>query len=228
MAPLITQKPREEGLDEPILAILTRYVSRPTAHSIVKLAQRRVPGGDGPLDRKLACAMLDPIEKHLRLYVEESETRFECIAAIRAIVGAPVSLGPVLPRARKVILEIRGENDIARARTSSREIAVQAGFTVPGQTRLVTAVSELSRNIVQYAREGTVELETTVDPVGVEITARDDGPGISNLEEVLAGHYKSKLGMGLGLRGVKRLAQRFEIKTGPGKGTAVTAFLKVL
>jgi serine/threonine-protein kinase RsbT len=228
VATLIAYKPKLPALLEPMLAVLTRYVSPPTAHSIVKLAQQRVPGGGGLFDRRLARAMLEPIEKHLGLYVVDQSTRLECIVALRALLDRPGSGEPELPRESRVTLEIRSEEDVARARTASREIAVQAGFSVTGQTRLVTCVSELARNIVQYAREGRIELETAADSAGVEITAHDDGPGIANVEEVLAGRYRSKLGMGLGLRGVKRLAQRFEIKTGHKKGTVVTAFLEVV
>jgi serine/threonine-protein kinase RsbT len=216
------------GLLGPILAVLTRYVSPPTAHSIAKLAQRRVPGGEGPFDKKLACAMLEPIEKQLRLYVEDPKKRVECIVALRALLAVPAAAEAHAPPISRVTLHIRAEEDITRARTAARDLAAQAGFTANGQRRVVTAVSELVRNVAQYAREGHVELEAVSEPPGIEIFAQDDGPGIPNLAEVLKSNYKSKLGMGLGLRGVKRLAQRYEVKTGAGRGTTVTAFLKVL
>ncbi len=97
-----------------------------------------------------------------------------------------------------------------------------------GQTRLMTAVSELARNIIQYAGEGQLDLTPTSTPPGVEIVAKDRGPGIPNLDRIMAGNYRSRLGMGLGLRGVKRLAERFDVRTGAGQGTVVSALFKVI
>jgi serine/threonine-protein kinase RsbT len=167
--------------------------------------------------------MLEAIEHHLRLYVDDPVKRRHCGSALRALVDGGVD-API----EHVALEIRSEDDIGHARIAARELAAGRGFSAGGQTRLVTAVSELTRNIVQYARSGRLELRFLPRPGGVEITATDAGPGIANLEEIFSGKYKSKLGMGQGLLGVKRLAQSFDIKTGAGKGTTVTALFKVL
>jgi serine/threonine-protein kinase RsbT len=207
--------------------VLTRYVSPPTARSIVKLARRRTPGAEAELDGATVRAMLGGIERHLSLYVDDPAKQKECAEALRAAVDSgsmrPAAAGPV----HRVSLEIRAESDITGARTAARDLAAKLGFSSTGQTRVVTAVSELARNIVQYTREGRVELRPTSTPPGIVIVAEDRGPGIPNLDDIFAGKYKSKLGMGLGLRGVKRLSQRFDIKTGIGKGTTVTAFLQV-
>lgn len=125
-------------------------------------------------------------------------------------------------------MQIRVEDDIARARSEARDLGSTMAFSVVGRTRLVTAVSELARNIVLYAKEGQIELLPVASPAGITVTASDRGPGIANLEQIMVGDYKSRLGMGLGLRGVKRLADRFEIQTAPGQGTTVTFFVKVL
>jgi len=211
-------------LHEPLLGVLVRFVSMPTAQSIVKLARRRTAGGDGPIDRASLRAMLDAIEHHLRLYVEDAVARRQAGHALRALVDG----GADAP-AESFALEIRAEEDIGHARIAARELAARRGFSAGGQTRLVTVVSELTRNIVQYARAGRVELRFVSSPAaGVEVTASDNGPGIPNLEEIFSGKYKSKLGMGQGLLGVKRLAQSFDVKTAAGKGTTVTAFFRVL
>jgi serine/threonine-protein kinase RsbT len=97
---------------------------------------------------------------------------------------------------------------------------------VLGQTRLTTAVSELARNIVLYAGTGQVEVRPT-SPPGLEVVARDNGPGIANLARIMGGDYRSRHGMGLGLRGVKKLAERFDVQTAPGRGTTVTFAMKV-
>jgi serine/threonine-protein kinase RsbT len=213
---------------ERLEGILTRYVSPPTARSIVKLARRRTPGAEAGLDGPIVRAMLGGIERHLSLYVDDAAKQRECAEALRAAVESgsvrpPAAAAPV----HRVTLEIRAEGDITGARAAARELAARVGFSSSGQTRVVTAVSELARNIVQYTREGRVELRPTSTPAGIVIVAEDHGPGIPNLDDIFAGKYKSKLGMGLGLRGVKRLSQRFDIKTGVGKGTTVTAFLQM-
>ena len=100
------------------------------------------------------------------------------------------------------------------------------GYSSTGQTRLATAVSELARNIVQYAGEGEIHFLPTAAP-GIEVVAKDHGPGIPNLEQILNGTYKSRHGMGLGLRGVKRLGDRFEVQTAAGRGTTVSFHLRV-
>jgi serine/threonine-protein kinase RsbT len=90
----------------------------------------------------------------------------------------------------------------------------------------MTAVSELARNIVQYARSGQIVLSPRSSPPGIEIVARDAGPGIADLDAIMDGRYRSKLGMGLGLRGVKKLAERFDVHTASGRGTTVSALLR--
>ena len=85
--------------------------------------------------------------------------------------------------------------------------------------RTSTVVSELARNMILYADGGTVTVE--VDGDGIEITAKDDGPGIPHLDAVMAGRHRSRKGMGMGLRGVKKMAKRFDIITAEGEGTFI-------
>jgi serine/threonine-protein kinase RsbT len=195
----------------------------PTAHSIIKLARQRTGAFDVRLDKAQVRAMLASIEVNLRLFLEDAARRAECCAALRALVdgAAPAEAAGTLS------VPIRAEEDIARARLAARDLAIRMGFTLTGQTRLVTAVSELARNIVQYAGEGSLELKPTTSPPGITITATDRGPGIVNLEDILAGNYKSKMGMGMGLRGIKRIAQHFEVETKAGRGTTVCAVMRL-
>jgi len=95
------------------------------------------------------------------------------------------------------------------------------GFGPTDQTKIATAVSEVSRNIYVYAQVGTVSLLPLIGKKGLRIEARDRGPGIRDLRSILAGEYASRTGMGLGLRGCQRLMDRFEVETGRGKGTVV-------
>jgi serine/threonine-protein kinase RsbT len=220
------QAPRPAGTEcseSLLIGVLKRYVSAPTAHSIIKLARQRAGSFDARLDKAQVRAMLGSIELNLRLFLEDAPRRAECCAALRALAGGAEEDEAVGP----LSVAVRAEDDISRARLGARDLAVRLGFTTTGQTRVVTAVSELARNIVQYAGEGSLELEPTTSPPGLAITATDRGPGIVNLEDILAGNYKSKLGMGMGLRGIKRLAQHFEIETKAGRGTKVRAIMRV-
>jgi signal transduction histidine kinase/DNA-binding response OmpR family regulator len=120
-------------------------------------------------------------------------------------------------------MEVRYEHDVVLARQRARTIAAALKFDVQAQTRIATAVSEIVRNAFQYAGGGSIDFE--IDN-GIEkmllITVRDHGKGIQNLDEILGGKYVSKTGMGVGMIGAKRLLDRFEVQTQPGKGTIVT------
>ncbi|MFB3854744.1 MAG: ATP-binding protein [Vicinamibacterales bacterium] len=120
-------------------------------------------------------------------------------------------------------LEIRDEQDVVYARQRVRLVAGLLGFDTTGQTRLSTAVSEIARNAHQYAAGGQVELlvEGKAPPQVFCVTVRDSGPGIANLDAILAGRYRSRTGMGLGIVGAGRLMDHFHVETAPGRGTTV-------
>jgi serine/threonine-protein kinase RsbT len=120
-------------------------------------------------------------------------------------------------------IPIVAEDDVVRARSRGREICRSLGFTELNQVKVATAISELARNIFQYAGSGVVILRTLDKPRrGIEIVAKDAGAGIPDLKLVLSGSYKSKSGMGMGMLGTRRLMDQFEVETGPGKGTTIT------
>lgn len=296
--------PPPTDLSEPLLGVLTRYVSVPTAQSIVKLARQRANVTSARIDRTRLGDMLAPIERNLRLFLDDPVRVLECCATLQALAAgssapaptstpsppsspgsvrfsqgsssapssvrfpqvspsqssAPASVRfPVASRSTPLpppssalappsalvppsvrapsssrssfpalMVHLRVEDDIARARIEARELATKLGFSVVGRTRLVTAVSELARNIVLYANEGQIELTPVAVPPGLAVVARDRGPGIPNIEQIMSGNYKSQLGMGLGLRGVKQIADRFDIQTAAGQGTTVSFSLKVM
>jgi serine/threonine-protein kinase RsbT len=205
-------------------SVLARYVSAPTAQSILGVARRRTGAQSAQLSRAQLGAMLQSIEHSLTLFLADPGQAKSCRLELAALVSDPASLAA--PQA--LVMTVRVEDDIARARGEARKLSEALGFTQIGQTRLITAVSELTRNIVQYAGEGQITLRPASSPPGLEIVAQDSGPGIPNVEQILAGNYRSKLGMGLGLRGVKRISERFEIQTEAGRGTTVSALIKVI
>ncbi|AKQ67365.1 Putative SigmaB asociated two-component system sensor protein [Myxococcus hansupus] len=116
---------------------------------------------------------------------------------------------------------VRTEADASHARLAAKVMCESMGGRGYECQKVATAVSELARNQISYAGGGTIHLAPQLDPKRVlRVSAEDSGQGISDLTRVLSGTYKSKTGMGLGLLGVKRLADRFDVRTGPD-GTQV-------
>lgn len=118
---------------------------------------------------------------------------------------------------------IETEYDIVMARQTVRQFAKKAGMGIVDQTRITTAVSELFRNMYNYAGGGKVLIERG-DVEGHDaliITCIDQGPGIENLELAMSDGYTSGMGMGYGLPGTKRLVDRFEINSVVNQGTTV-------
>lgn len=116
---------------------------------------------------------------------------------------------------REITIVLTTEHDIPRARQVAREICEALGTRALTQQRLVTIVSELGRNMVLYAGGGQITLRPPLSSNRrVLVLAVDHGPGIPNLPEILAGKYKSRSGLGLGIVGTKRLADSFHIETG--------------
>ena len=123
------------------------------------------------------------------------------------------------------VIPIESDADVVAARQQAREMAGQLDLTSTDQTLLATAISEVARNITTYATRGEVELSMVRDDggrEGIRVIARDEGPGIENLDLALQDGYTSGSGLGLGLPGARRLVDDFDIETAPGQGTKVT------
>jgi signal transduction histidine kinase len=127
-------------------------------------------------------------------------------------------------RPRILTVSIRGDDDVVTVRQRARTIAATLGLDVQDQTRVSTAVSELARNVQQYAGQGqaTFEIDDALDGRYLLVVVSDRGPGIAAIDRILGGTYVSSTGMGVGLAGARRLSDRFEIDTKPGAGTTVT------
>ncbi len=115
--------------------------------------------------------------------------------------------------------------DIVTARLEGRQLAMQAGLNGSDLTVVATAISEVARNIVQYAREGEIILRVVQDGQrrGLRVEARDRGPGIPNIELAMQDGYSTGSGLGLGLPGTRRLMDEFSIQSNVGQGTCVIA-----
>ena len=119
---------------------------------------------------------------------------------------------------------IHYERDVVLVRQRARHLAALLKFDPQEQTNIATAVSEMARNVYQYASRGKVEffVEGRTAPQIFVMAVSDEGPGIADVSLILSGSYRSQTGMGLGIVGARRLMDRFQIDSEPGKGTTVT------
>lgn len=121
-------------------------------------------------------------------------------------------------------VRIQSESDIVAVRKAVRDAATRLGFRITDVTRIVTAASELTRNILRCAGSGITRWRTldTGGSVGIELTFEDKGPGIADVEQAMQEGYSTGGGLGMGLPGTKRLMDEMEIQSEVGKGTTVT------
>jgi serine/threonine-protein kinase RsbT len=120
-------------------------------------------------------------------------------------------------------IPVDNDLDIVSARMEGRNMAKELGFGVIDQARIATAISELARNIVLYTEGGEVLIEIIEenDRSGIQVTSRDQGPGIADIELVMQDGYSTQRGLGMGLPGTRRLMDEFEIESELGVGTTV-------
>jgi serine/threonine-protein kinase RsbT len=122
---------------------------------------------------------------------------------------------------------VRIDSDLAilEARQLGRSLANHAGFSSTDLAIIATAISELARNTLRYAHSGDMIISRIENGQrrGVMITATDEGPGIANISQAMTDGFSSSDGLGLGLPGVKRLMDEFEITSEVGRGTTITA-----
>jgi len=123
-----------------------------------------------------------------------------------------------------ITVPIAADADIVVARGEGRMLAGRLGFSRTDATLIATAISEIGRNILHHAGAGEVEIGRDADErrVAIVVVARDQGPGISDVQRALEEGYATGSGLGLGLPGSRRLMDEFDIDTKPGHGTTVT------
>jgi len=124
----------------------------------------------------------------------------------------------------EIRVAITSDQDIVAARQSGRALAAELGFSATDSTLIATAISELARNIVSYARKGEITVKTIHGPSrqGILVIASDDGPGIPDVLQAMRDGFSTSGSLGLGLPGVRRLMDEFQIASQPGRGTIVT------
>jgi serine/threonine-protein kinase RsbT len=128
-----------------------------------------------------------------------------------------------MPVTRTETLPVRASGDVVQVRHAVRRAAVERTFSLVEQTKIVTAASELARNMIDYGGGGNVTVEVIDDGArkGLRLVFEDQGPGIADIPKAMTDGFTSGNGMGLGLGGAKRLSNEFEIRSAPGEGTRV-------
>jgi serine/threonine-protein kinase RsbT len=120
-------------------------------------------------------------------------------------------------------LPLERSEHVVMVRQLVRQRAVELGFSLVDQTKVVTAASELARNTILHGGGGQAVVEAVSDGIrrGIRLTFEDQGPGIANIEQAMKDGFTTAGGLGLGLSGAKRLSSEFSITSAPGRGTRV-------
>ena len=123
----------------------------------------------------------------------------------------------------EILVHVSSDADVVAAREKGRELSARLGFSSIDLTLIVTAISEVARNILLYAHEGDIvlRLDNNDGHRGIVVEARDEGPGIPDLDLAMRDSYSTGNGLGLGLPGARRLMDEFEIQSELSKGTTV-------
>ncbi len=238
---------------EPVLVRMTEYFPSAIARAILRATLRRGNLPEDRLDEGALPQFMEAFERILPMYIVDVERRGQCLDKVRSLVpgdGAraspalrsprdtprrvqvawPWPQGPEGPteshadRTARGAVRVRTAHDVTDACNLARQVARAVGFNALDQTKIATTASELARNIMLYAGDGEVRVTALEPPKrGVQIVASDSGPGIPNVEQVMGSGYRSRTGMGMGLKGAKRLMDQLEIDSRVGVGTTVVA-----
>ena len=207
-------------LPNDLVSLLERFVSPVSARAMVRnaisKAKRKAGGPPGNAE------VLRQIELSTNILVPPSQ-RDNAKQAIRAALEPKPAPEPELddePVDESVVI-IREERDLVAVRMIARDACKIVGVRGYNAQKIVTVVSELARNIARYVGDGRVRFRVDPNIQKIVVIAEDEGPGIPNVEEILAGNYKSKTGLGRGLIGAKKIAESFELETSSA-GTRVT------
>lgn len=202
-----------------LLTILERFVSRVNARMMLQRAIEDVGSSTTrPTDEEL-LRVATRLRSGMALFIQE-DRRAEATRLIADACGEAAPTGTTT-------IPIKAESDVSIARVEARRLCESLGtngFTVQ---KITTIVSELARNIVSYTEGGAIEMSPREDGVRrVHLVATDSGRGIANIDEVLSGSYRSRTGLGRGILGCRKLADRFDIETGD-RGTRIRVEIRI-
>ncbi len=218
-------------LTDDIVGALKLYFSAPIARALLTSTLRRARLDGGPLDNDVLPDAVVALERTLPMYITDATRRGECVERLLGLLpNKPCDDAPQ-PRPRAsapamsvawTVVQVKTADDVGNACEVGRDIARRVGFAGLDQTKVATTISELARNIILYAAIGEVRIAGIEKPrKGVEVAAVDEGPGIADLGLVMSSAYRSKTGMGKGLKGAKRLMDTFDLSSVIGVGTTV-------
>jgi serine/threonine-protein kinase RsbT len=190
-----------------VLTALERYISGMNARALLNQA---VNDAGASIMHPKPSELLQvgaSLCRSVPIFVKQ-ESRERATSEVMAACGMTANPG------RSATVEIKLESDIARARSEARRLCEAFGTSAYTVQRVTTIVSELARNIVSYTPGGVVELVVRTDGgPRISVSARDNGKGIPNLDEIMSGKYRSRTGLGKGIAGCRRLADVFNIDT---------------
>jgi len=210
-------------LQKELLQVLNSFTGTVVSQSILQLSIRMAGVDISNLSDDGSQRLADCIRNGINTFIQEPGKRDACLFKVREVLR---SSGPHYPSSglQGDQVAIADESDILRARTIGHALIRDLGFSSTDQTKIVTVISELARNIFKYAGRGTISVtKLRGNRRGIQIVAHDSGPGIQEIDKIMAGQYHSTSGLGIGLSGSKRLMDEFFIETQPGKGTRITA-----
>lgn len=205
----------EDRIHARVVERVAKFTDELSARGLVRRARAdaRIEQ-DAPLLRAALPRLLSSLAPLLRAHLGEEQTA--------EIVGELESFVYPEHETLRRNFPLRDEHDARRARLSIRDLCLDAGSDRMTALRVATATAELSRNVLAYATEGEIHVEVRSGrPSRVRVIVKDRGPGIRDLELVLSGTFRSQTGMGRGLWATKRMADEFDVQTGPN-GTTVT------
>lgn len=233
---------------EDVVGALKQYFSAPIAKALLTSTLRRAKIDGESLHDGSLLDVVHALERALPMYIADEGRRNECVGRLRRLLphgavltrsdapplssrpgaGRHSSRRPAAPPSpsslASTVVRVKTADDVANACEVGRDIARRVGFPSVDQTKIATTISELARNILLYAVTGEVRIAGIEAPRrGIEVSAVDEGPGIADLELVMSNAYRSRTGMGMGLKGAKRLMDFFDIATKRGVGTTVIA-----
>lgn len=208
---------------ERALKTLEQFLSPATARALLTRALKEQGVGPAQVTAADLMRMHTGLRRGIRLFVDRDNQE----AAEREIARL---CGGTRDLPEAMTIEITHERDVGRVRAEARRICTSCGGSAFAMQKVATVVSELARNIVLYAGTGEVSITPKKKTNGsidtaktvIVVCSKDNGPGIADLDHVLSGKYRSKTGLGKGLMGTRRLAERFDVTTSTS-GTTIIA-----
>ena len=195
---------------------LSQHLSQPNCRALIAASAAVAGVAQSALAPDHVPILAAQVDRTFAVFGVPPDVRARCIANLRAA-------GRRAEQRNETLILVTRESDVVTARNAGKDICRDLGFGEVAYVKAVTAISELARNILKYAGKGQIALRRAPgEREGIEIIATDQGPGIADVELVLSPKYRSKSGMGVGLRGTRRLMDHFEIATQVGSGTTVT------